>query len=335
MPVEKRPLGSQGLVASAQGLGTMGMTAAYNLNPNETEEESLRTIDKALEIGINFFDTAWIYQHFQTGKTNEELLGKAIAKHGRDKFVIATKFGITVTATGPSLDSKPETIRQQLGQSLQRLGTDYVDLYYQHRHDPATPLEVVIETLKELVNEGKVRYIGLSECTPAELRKAHAIHPITAIEMEWSLQTRDIEKDLLPVARELGVAIVAYSPLGRGFLSQAFTKPEDIPEGDWRKSQPRFQSEVFDESAKAAAKLKEIADRKGYTPGQLALAWLHNQGKDVFPIPGTKSVNRIIENAKAAEIVLTAEEIQEISDAVPPPSAARYESEALTYQSRI
>eukprot|EP01004_Peranema_trichophorum_P006117 NODE_4952_length_1090_cov_67.874871_g4303_i1.p1 GENE.NODE_4952_length_1090_cov_67.874871_g4303_i1~~NODE_4952_length_1090_cov_67.874871_g4303_i1.p1 ORF type:complete len:324 (+),score=54.42 NODE_4952_length_1090_cov_67.874871_g4303_i1:54-1025(+) len=322
--MEKRPIGNQGLAVSMQGLGTMGMTAFYNTDPSATDEESLRTISKALELGINFFDTAWIYQHFQSGATNEELLGKAIAQHGRDKFVIATKFGYVPSPDGFKLSSKPEDIRRQCEDSLRRLGTTYIDLYYQHRSDPETPIEEVVATLKELIAEGKVKYIGMSECSVDELRRGHAVHPITAVQMEWSLQTRDIESTIVPVARELGIAIVAYSPLGRGMLSQTFTKQDDLSEGDWRRTQPRFQAENFDEVAKAGQRLREIADKKGVTPAQLALAWLHSQGKDVFPIPGTKTVKRIIENAGAANIVLTQDEIKEIEAAAPPSSVPRY-----------
>lgn len=331
----KRPLGSQGLVVSAQGLGTMGMTAFYSDNPAAHEDESLATIDRALELGINFFDTAWIYQHWPSGATNEALVGKAIAKHGRDKFIIATKFGISVTASGPSFDSSPENIRRQLQDSLTRLGTDYVDLYYQHRADPNTPIEVVVETLKELIQEGKIRFIGLSECTAQELRRAHAVHPITAIQMEWSLQTRDIEAEIVPTARELGVGIVAYSPLGRGLLSQRFTTREELPESDRRRNLPRFSEENFEENKLAAERLAEIAQSKGCTPGQLALAWLHAQGDDVFPIPGTKKPERVEENARAVTVHLSPEEAQQVAAAIPEVKGDRYPNMEGSWNKRV
>jgi aryl-alcohol dehydrogenase-like predicted oxidoreductase len=262
------------------------------------------------------------------GDTNEELVGKAIAKHGRDKFVIATKFGIVLKDGGLAFDSSPANIRAQLADSLKRLGTDYIDLYYQHRQDPATPIEVVAATLKELVAEGKIRYVGYSEITPDELRRAHAIHPVTAIQQEWSLSTRDLEKALVPTARELGVAIVAYSPLGRGLLAQRFTKASELEDGDWRKagSVPRFSGEHLTKNADAAARLAAIARRLGVPPAQLALAWVHSRGEDVFPIPGTKSAARLEENAGAVALAgrLTKEQIAEIEAAVPEAEGPRY-----------
>jgi len=262
------------------------------------------------------------------GDTNEELVGKAIAKHGRDKFIVATKFGIVMKDGGLGYDASPANIRAQLADSLKRLGTDYIDLYYQHRQDPATPIEVVAATLKELVAEGKIRYVGYSEVTPAELRRAHAIHPVTAIQQEWSLSTRDLEKALVPTARELGVAIVAYSPLGRGLLAQRFTKTSELEDGDWRKagSVPRFSGEHLTKNADAAARLAAIATRLGVPPAQLALAWVHSRGEDVFPIPGTKSAARLEENAGAVALAgrLTKEQIAEIEAAVPEAEGPRY-----------
>jgi aryl-alcohol dehydrogenase-like predicted oxidoreductase len=249
--------------------------------------------------------------------TNEELIGKAIKLHGREKFVIATKFGIGFDANKTQIVSgKEDFIRSQLADSLSRLDTNYIDLYYMHRMDPDTPIEETMTVLKSLVEEGKIRYIGLSECTPSELRRAHAVHPVTAIQMEWSLQTRDIEELVVPTARELGVAIVAYSPLGRGFLADiaAF---DSLSETDWRKSNPRFSGENYGENKKRAANFFEIAKRKGCTPAQLALAWVHSQGEDVFPIPGTKSSGRIEENANSFTVLpLSAEERKEIEDSV-------------------
>jgi len=332
MPIiPQRPIGKQGLVASAQGLGCMGMTAFYgDFDRSVQEVESLKTIARALELGINLLDTAWIYQSFGAGGggnfTNEELLGKAIKIHGRDKFVIATKFGLGVDlATGTRfISGKEDFIRSQLADSLQRLGTDYIDLYYMHRMDPSTPIEETMHTLKALVEEGKIRYVGLSECTPNELRRAHAVHPVTAIQMEWSLQTRDIEENVVPTARELGVAIVPYSPLGRGFLAD-LELFESLTPNDSRASHPRFSGENFLENKKRVSKFFELAKRRGCTAAQLALAWIHAQGEDVFPIPGTKSSHRIEENAKAfALLPLTVEEKKEIEDSIQSIAGDRY-----------
>lgn len=324
--VPKRKIGNQGLVASIQGLGTMGMTAFYKAD-DVTEEEKIKTIGKALEMGINLLDTAWVYQNFQTGEKNEELVGKALKKYGRKNFVVATKFGFEVTAEGFKANGKPDLIRSQCEESLKRLGISCIDLYYQHRMDPNTPIEETMKCLLELKNEGKIKYVGLSECTPEELERAHKVMPISAIQMEWSLQTRDIEKTLVPVARKLGVAIVAYSPLGRGLLSRTFTKKEEIQ--DWRGSLPRFNDENFNQNVSTVEKLEEYAKKKGYTAGQLALAWLHNQGDDVFPIPGTKSQKRIEENAKAALIKLTPEEMKEIEAIVPEAQGGRYDEQFM------
>ena len=266
--MEQRKLGTQGLVVSAQGFGAMGMTAFYKANDQNSEEENLATIGKALEVGINFFDTAWIYQNFETGETNEALLGKAIKKYGRDKFVVATKFGIVPGPSGLGFDGSPATVRKQLTESLERLGIDCIDLYYMHRMDPKTPIEETMKCLLELKNEGKIKYVGLSECTASELERAHAVFPVSAIQMEWSLQTRDLEETVVPTARKLGVGIVAYSPLGRGFLSRTFTKKEELHPGDWRNTQPRFGGDNFDKNVEAAAKLEAIAVRKGVTAAQ-------------------------------------------------------------------
>ncbi|CAK4172917.1 unnamed protein product [Aphanomyces euteiches] len=328
--VPQRPLGSQGLVCSAQGLGCMGMTSiAYgSFDRVAHEEESLRTISKALELGINMLDTAWIYQSpglpGQPNFTNEELVGKAIKQHGRDKFVIATKFGFVPQADGSTIVSgSEETIRSQLADSLQRLDTDYIDLYYMHRMDPKTPIEETMAVLTSLVEEGKIKYIGLSECTPDELRRAHAVHPITAIQMEWSLQSRDLEEAVVPTARELGVGIVAYSPLSRGFLTdiKAFDK---LDAEDRRRTLPRFNQDKLAESNAKVARFFELAKEKNVTPAQLALGWVHAQGHDVFPIPGTKSSTRIVENAAASSISLSAKEWQEVAEAAGSINAERH-----------
>ncbi|RHY27297.1 hypothetical protein DYB32_008786, partial [Aphanomyces invadans] len=287
-------------------LGCMGMTAFYgNFDRAAQEAESLRTIAKALEVGINLLDTAWIYQSFGAGGggnfTNEELIGKAIKQHGRDKFVIATKFGLIPATNDLAVSGAESTIRSQLAESLDRLGTDYIDLYYMHRMDPTIPIEDTMTVLKSLVEEGKIKYVGLSECTPSELRRAHAVHPITAIQMEWSLQSRDLEAEVVPAARELGVGIVPYSPLCRGFLTaiDAFDQLED---NDRRRTLPRFNNGTLAQSQAKVARFFDIAKAKHVTPAQLALAWVHGQGDDVFPIPGTKSSTRIVENAAAVAL---------------------------------
>ena len=314
------------------------MTAFYTgFVVAEQEEKSLKTIARALELGLNFFDTAWVYQSFgvdgQPNRTNEELLGKAIKIHGRDKFIIATKFGFIPTATGLTLSGKPDLIRSQLADSLQRLGTDYIDLYYQHRMDPSTPIEETMECLKQLVQEGKIRYVGLSECTPSELRRAHAVHPVTAIQMEYSLQSRDIEAEVIPTARELGVGIVAYSPLGRGFLSATFTSRDQLAENDWRRNQPRFSEENFAKNVQT--RFFEHAAKKGCTPGQLALAWVHAQGEDIFPIPGTKDSSRLEENLRAVSIKLSPEEAKEVGELVECTAGDRYAGMSSTFNSRL
>ncbi|CAK4694828.1 hypothetical protein LEN26_000710 [Aphanomyces euteiches] len=337
--VPQRPLGSQGLVCSAQGLGCMGMTAFYgNFDRAAQEEESLRTIAKGLEVGVNMLDTAWMYQSFGAGGggnfTNEELVGKAIEIHGRDKFVICTKFGIVPGPNGMQISGKEETLRSQLADSLARLGTDYIDLYYMHRMDPAVPIEETMRVLKSLVEEGKIKYIGLSECTPAELRRAHAIHPVTAIQMEWSLQSRDLEAAVVPAARELGVGIVAYSPLCRGFLT-AIDTFDKLEENDWRRSLPRFSGDKLEASKANVAKFFDIAKAKNCTPAQLALAWVHAQGNDVFPIPGTKTSTRIVENAQAVTIKLSPEDIQAIAAAAESIEGARYSGPDSTFNARM
>jgi len=220
-------------------------------------------------------------------------------------------------------------------QSLANLGTSYIDLYYQHRSDPNVPIEEVVATLKELVEAGKIKYIGLSECTPSELRRAHAVHPITAIQMEWSLQTRDIEKEVVPTARELGIAIVAYSPLGRGLLSKRFISPSELDPSDWRRTNPRLAGDNLDKNAVAAARLDEIAKEKGVTPGQLALSWVHHQGEDVFPIPGTRSPDRLTENANAVSLSLTPEDLRRLEEAVPEAEGERYAGMHGTFNTRL
>jgi len=340
--VEQRALGSQGLKVSCQGLGTMGMTAFYDVKGQETnEEEKLNTIGAALENGINFLDTAWIYQNMQTGEKNEVLVGKALKNFGRDKFVVATKFGIGVEKQGDQFvrftSGKPDFIRKQLAESLKNLETDYVDLYYMHRMDPSTPIEETMACLLELQKEGKIRYVGLSECTPEELERAHKVMPISAIQMEWSLNTRDLEKDIVPMARKLGVGIVAYSPLGRGLLSGTISKKEELSETDFRRHNPRFNDENLQKNLDRTKKLEEFAKKKGFSTGQIALAWVHLRGKDVFPIPGTKSSKRLAENARAASITLDEKELKEIEEIVGDSHGDRYDENMmkLTFNQRL
>ena len=312
----------QGLEVSAQGLGCMGMTAFYgSFDRNETKMESLEVFKKALECGINFLDTAWIYQSFgadgHDNTTNEELVGEALKLLDRENFIIATKFGIYVEDGKECFSGKEDVIRSQLSDSLQRLGVDYIDLYYMHRMDPSIPIEETMEVLKALIHEGTIKYIGLSECSASELRRAHAVHPVTAIQMEWSLQTRDLEAELVPCARELGVGIVAYSPLGRGFLASPKAS-ESWDEKDWRVSNsPRFSAENLSKNKEACRSFFDLASINNCTPAQLALAWLHSQGDDIFPIPGTKSASRIEENAGAFGLLpLSRATLDEIENSV-------------------
>jgi aryl-alcohol dehydrogenase-like predicted oxidoreductase len=292
------------------------------------EAESLATIRRALELGINFLDTADVYGPF----TNEVLVGKAI-RGIRHQVVLATKFSFLRGPDGSfrGISGRPEYVRQACDDSLRRLGLDYIDLYYQHRVDPTVPIEETVGAMAELVRQGKVRYLGLSEAAPATIRRAHATHPITALQTEYSLWSRDPEDEIFPAVRQLGIGFVAYSPLGRGFLSGRFQRFEDLPEGDWRRSNPRFQGENFQKNLQLVEAVKELAARRGATPGQLALAWLLAQGEDIIPIPGTKRVSYLEENAAAADFDLSREELAQINRAAPKGSAAgmRYSDMSL------
>ncbi len=312
--MELRNLGSQGLQVSELGLGCMGMSFAYGRGD---EAESIATIHRALELGIDFFDTAEIYGPFE----NEILVGKVLAGK-RDRVVIATKFGFKTGAPHPGTDSRPEHVREVCEASLKRLGTDYIDLFYQHRVDPDVPIEDTVGAMAGLVKEGKVRYLGLSEASASTLRRAHAVHPIGALQSEYSLWERGVEAEILPACRELGIGFVPYSPLGRGFLTGAAKRAEDYPEGDFRRGQPRFQGENFDRNMKIVDALKAIASEKGATPAQIALAWLLVQGPDIVPIPGTKRRTYLEENAGATEVMLLPADLEALEAAAPPGAAA-------------
>jgi aryl-alcohol dehydrogenase-like predicted oxidoreductase len=304
------------------GLGTMGMSAAYT-GAGTDDAESIRTIHRALELGVTLIDTAEIYGPF----TNEELVGQAISGR-RDEVVLATKFGMLSHAGGGpgNLDSTPGNIRTALEGSLRRLGTDYIDLYYQHRVDPSTPIEETMGALAELVSEGKIRHVGLSEAGPETIRRAHAVHPITALQSEYSLWTRVRESGTLPVLRELGIGFVAYSPLGRGFLTGAVRSTDEFADTDARRTNPRFVGENFERNLSSAAEVQAIADDVGCTAAQVSLAWLLAQGDDIAPIPGTKRVSRVEENIAAGEIVLSPDQLDRLSNLTP--AAGDHHSEA-------
>jgi aryl-alcohol dehydrogenase-like predicted oxidoreductase len=292
------------LTVSEQGLGCMGMSAFYG---ETDEQESIATIRRALELGITFLDTAELYGR---GK-NEELVGKAI-KGRRDEYVVATKF-IGTFGESRGINGSPEYVRTAIEGSLRRLGTDHVDLYYQHRVDTQTPIEDTVGAMAELVEQGKVRHLGLSEASAETIRRAHAVHPITALQSEYSLWTRDPEGEILDTLRDLGIGLVAYSPLGRGFLAGRFTSPDDLEDDDFRKKHPRFTGENLERNMRLADHVKEIAAAKAVTPAQVAIAWVLSRGEDVVPIPGTKRRGYLEQNAAASEVELTPDEIDELN----------------------
>jgi aryl-alcohol dehydrogenase-like predicted oxidoreductase len=308
-----------GLEVSRLGLGCMGMSAFYTV-ANTDDAESVRTIHRALELGVTFLDTAEVYGPY----TNEELVGRAIAGR-RDEVVLATKFGNISHPRGGirALDSSPESIRVALEGSLRRLGTDYVDLYYQHRVDPQTPIEETVGTLAELVAEGKVRHIGLSEAGPETIRRAHAVHPVTALQTEYSLWTRDVEAEILPLVRELGIGFVAYAPLGRGFLTGRLRSTETLDPGDVRTTNPRFAEANLERNLRIVDAVEEVAREARATPAQVALAWLLGRGDDIAPIPGTRRVSRLEENVAADGLELGDEQLRRL-DALPAPAGDRY-----------
>jgi len=314
--MEKRTLGSEGLEVSAEGLGCMGMSEFYG---TADETEAVATIHRALEIGVTLLDTADMYGPF----TNERLVGRAIADR-RDEVVLATKFGNEREPDGTMLgiNGRPEYVQRACDASLERLGVDHIDLYYQHRVDKDVPIEETVGAMAELVQAGKVRHLGLSEAAPDTVRRAHEVHPISALQTEYSLWTRDPEDEILPMVRELNIGFVAYSPLGRGFLSGAIKSVDDLEENDFRRNNPRFQGENFEQNMELVERVREIAGEKDSTPGQLALAWVLHQGRDVVPIPGTKRRAYLEENVAATEIELDEQDLRRLDEAMPSGAAA-------------
>ena len=310
--MQKRKLGSGGLEVSAIGLGCMGMSFAYGSPEERDEQESIATIHRAIELGVTFFDTAEAYGPY----TNEELLARALQGQ-RDRVVIATKFGFRFEKGAiAGMDSRPEHIREAVEGSLRRLRTDHIDLLYQHRVDRTVPIEDVVGTMASLVREGKVRFLGLSEAGERTIRRAHAVHPIAALQSEYSLWERNLEPGIIPLLRELGIGLVPFAPLGRGFLTGSVKRAEEYPEGDYRRGDPRYQGENFEANVRAASAVRELAAGKGLTPGQVALAWLLHKGPDVVPIPGTKRRRHVEENVGAAAVSLSAEEMETLDTAL-------------------
>lgn len=329
--IERRKLGTQGLEVSAEGLGCMGMSWAYG-EANDTE--SLKTLKRSLELGINFWDTAEIYGPFK----NEELLGRALKECGRDQVVVATKFAWEFGPKGErtNLNSSPSHIKKAIEGSLRRLGTDYIDLYYQHRVDPNTPIEDTMGALADLVKEGKVRYAGLSEASPETLRRAHRVHPVSALQTEYSLWERGVEEEILPTVRELGIGFVPYSPMGRGFLTGKFTSESDFADGDSRLNAPRFQGENLAHNLRLVELVRSFGKLHDAEPAQIAIAWLLRQGNDIVPIPGTKRVQYLEQNAQAARLGISAAEWQRFQKEIDQfkPAGTRYAAEQMKLLNR-
>jgi aryl-alcohol dehydrogenase-like predicted oxidoreductase len=332
-----RTLGTKGLSVSAIGLGLMGMSQAYGTSEERDERESIATIHRAIELGCTFLDTAEVYGPYE----NEELLARALKAlpGARDRVTIATKFGFKIDASGaviPGVDSRPSHIREAVEGSLRRLQTDHIDLLYQHRVDPAVPIEDVIGTMADIVREGKVRYLGLSEAGEKTIRRAHAVHPISALQSEYSLWERNLEPHIIPLLRELGIGLVPFAPLGRGFLTGSVKRAEEYAKDDFRRGDPRYQGENFDANMRAASTVREIAATKGATAGQVALAWLLHKGDDIVPIPGTKRRKYLEENVGAADVSLTPADMAALEAALAPERVAgpRYNAERMTQVDR-
>jgi aryl-alcohol dehydrogenase-like predicted oxidoreductase len=330
-----RTLGTQGLTVSSLGLGLMGMTQSYGTPEERDEDESIATIRRAIELGVTLFDTAEAYGPY----ANEELFARALKQLNvsRDKVVIATKFGFKFGETGiAGVDSRPAHIREAVEGSLRRLQTDHIDLLYQHRVDPAVPIEDVIGAMADLVKEGKVRFLGLSEAGEKTIRRAHAVHPISVLQSEYSLWERNLESRIIPVLRELKIGLVPFAPLGRGFLTGAVKRAEEYPEGDFRRNDPRYQGENFDANMRAASAVREIAKRKGATAGQIALAWLLHKGSDIVPIPGTKRRKYLEENVGAANVSLSTQEMATLDATLAPEKIAgpRYNEKQMAMVDR-
>ena len=333
--LKTRTLGTQGLTVSTLGLGLMGMSQAYGTAEERDERESIATIQRAVELGVTLFDTAEAYGPY----ANEELFARALRqlKVSRDRVVIATKFGFTFGESGISgVDSRPSHIREAVEGSLRRLETDHIDLLYQHRVDPAVPIEDVIGAMADLVREGKVRFLGLSEAGEKTIRRAHAVHPISVLQSEYSLWERNLEARIIPLLRELRIGLVPFAPLGRGFLTGAVKRAEEYPEGDFRRSDPRYQGDNFDANVRAASAVREIGRRKGARPGQIALAWLLHKGPDIVPIPGTKRLSYLEENVCAAEVSLAAAEMATLDATLSPEKVAgpRYNEKHMSMVDR-
>ena len=330
--MNERALGTQGLVVSALGLGCMSMSQAYGPAEERDERESIATIHRAIDLGITLFDTAEVYGPF----ANEELVGRAL-KGKRDRVVIATKFGFKIEdGRSTGTDSRPAHIREAVEGSLRRLGTDHIDLLYQHRVDRQIPIEDVVETMAALVREGKVRFLGLSEAGEQTIRRAHAVHPISALQSEYSLWERNLEPRIIPLLRELGIGLVPFAPLGRGFLAGPVKRAEEYPEDDFRRKDPRFEGANYDANVRAASAVRDLASRKDATPAQIALAWLLNKGEDIVPIPGTRRQRYLEENAGAARVSLDAQEMSLLDAALAPEKIAgpRYSPDRMSQVDR-
>jgi len=315
--MQKRKLGND-LEVSAIGLGCMGMSFAYGDPEERDERESIATIHRAIELGVTFFDTAEVYGPY----TNEQLLARAL-EGKRNHVIIATKFGFKIeNGAMAGLNSRPEQIREAVDGSLRRLQTDHIDLLYQHRVDPAVPIDDVVGAMSDLVSEGKVRFLGLSEAGEQTIRRAHAVHPIAAVQSEYSLWERNLEPRIIPLLRELGIGLVPFAPLGRGFLTGSVKRAEEYPESDYRHNDPRYKGENFDDNMRAASAVHEVAEQKGATPGQIALAWLLHRGPDVVPIPGTKKRTHLEDNVGATNVSLSDEEMSKLDEALSPENVA-------------